>query len=932
MSKLFSTSAIRLPKALSPKRIAQAGKQTHLPNSQSEQYRKWVSLLKAEKMEAVQASMKAFLSGKSALRQWEQFPETLQGILQFADQEGYDFSVQMLWEKVNECEKKNRIREEARKVQVTLEDQLLAEVIQPSGYREEFDLPKVLHTLDLIQQLEEGEGGRPLLVVGKIMAIPHVLPQVWFPLRPCLRRGEQQPGGLQERIENLPNESSRSLDDDCGCNPNQGDDPCNCECSETCVPQNLCCAPITPYIAEVFEVRDEPTCYEEGEIVYIENVIASETRTREYREKIIVKETNEVETNENTFEERNHKVEDKSSIHREITNVLETKISSELKGSLSGKIPLIGDLGVSSQFNSSLDVKTTRKLVRDQSRNVISDAVSRLERKVRTKSVRSLTRESEETSTHTLGPIQADTSRNYHAVNLYRKAEVLSHGPSMVLDINLAEPAELFKALLEKEFGVEKPKRPCISVEEIDPNDYDEYVRCYGFAGLEPPRETPPDFYDTFEIYREKPKGEGKVWDALLPITVPTGYRAVEISIVNNVMHPVSTVLYRYVRVDFGGASLIDTNGHQGAADDYGPKVINVTQSGNAQITMHWVNDFKLVVRVKYEAIPVDNTEWKLEVHRRIMERYAQELAEYEAAREAYEAEKNRIYNGNPERLQEIIQEQIKHAAITYITCQFFEGNNAMRSKVEGCGYPQMDLPETYREGLMVRFIEQAFDWSFLNYVLYQWSWARKCSWADKLGEQSTSPLFQKFLRSGFARVVIRVREGFESNVAYYLTTGQIWGSSGVPPIIGPTYVNIITELREARKNFHADRDGNVTHDTTAGLQPNQVILQGNTDYYAFPTPSTPVFDPLLASEDINREVYIDCKRYKIIAIVEDPGTGNIIITLDRDFAETVDKSYPWSTGALCIGSPWEYKIATDLVRLSKNSECLPCLPVKCPD
>ena len=83
--------------------------------------------------------------------------------------------------------------------------------------------------------------------------------------------------------------------------------------------------------------------------------------------------------------------------------------------------------------------------------------------------------------------------------------------------------------------------------------------------------------------------------------------------------------------------------------------------------------------------------------------------------------------------IQMMMQMQLKHAAISYITCQFFDDNNALKGKVKGCGFPQMDLPETKRESTLVRFMEQAFEWQFMNYMLYPYFWGRKCSWEEKL-------------------------------------------------------------------------------------------------------------------------------------------------------------------------------------------------------
>jgi len=362
------------------------------------------------------------------------------------------------------------------------------------------------------------------------------------------------------------------------------------------------------------------------------------------------------------------------------------------------------------------------------------------------------------------------------------------------------------------------------------------------------------------------------------------------------------------------------------------------------------LNKFETNIRLWFEPDPVDNLPWQLEVHKLLMEKCENDLANYNKALAEFEKSKENHFNKNPAILSEEMKEQLKHAAISYITCQFFDDSDAMKNKVEPCGFPQMDIPETKKEGEFVRFLEQAFEWKFMNYMLYPYFWARKCSWEDKFKEESENHLFTKFLQSGFARVSISVRPGFEDLISYYLQTRRIWGYGGVPPITGDAYVPIHQEIKESKDNFNADREGYLSWDSA--LNKDEIKLFDNLDYYTEDLDpitgnglGTYTFDPDKANVDINREITINCVTYRIVDIKEiDPVSHTIKFTLDRDLevdcccsgnGKEFDDVYlgrelPWSTGAVFIGAPWKFTIPTSLTWLREDGGCLPCYPIEC--
>ena len=116
-------------------------------------------------------------------------------------------------------------------------------------------------------------------------------------------------------------------------------------------------------------------------------------------------------------------------------------------------------------------------------------------------------------------------------------------------------------------------------------------------------------------------------------------------------------------------------------------------------------------------------------------------------------------------------------------------------------GYPQgMDLYESgdcidkiqlgsqldhYAE--QVKFFEQAFDWNLMAYMFYDYFWAHCDKW-KKLFEldDSVDHIFRAFLKSGMGRVVVPIREGFETSVVYYMKSGEIWNGTGMVLVRSP--------------------------------------------------------------------------------------------------------------------------------------------------
>jgi|GEM_PF-1413464 len=760
--------------------------------------------------------------------------------------------------------------------------------------------------------------------------------------------------------EDCPCEELMDKAHDCNCEKSSTD-PCECECDDTCYEQNPCCAKIETFVSELYVVKEEVDCYKPGEIARIENVMIGESRVKEHRHLQREETYNETEEENNTFKERNTQIDERYALNKEIDKLVESELSVDAGVSYSSRA---GNKKTYKKLSASLDVsykqskKDARKIVQDESKNIISSAIERVEKKVRTLSSTRMINEIEEKNTHTFDGAGFSDHENgiYFFVNKESKAQVYSYGVREMIDFYVPDPSLRLKSLLEKEFELEKPEKPCLNIEDINPEDYLKYIQCYGFTDLEKLADLETEISIPFDGGTGSPKqhigdwglrwyGSGGGSDTA-PLVVPDGYEAVEMS------------------TSFGGASF---NGH----DLYGSMSVTVSNSsllhyakpefgttrstiplknleGTHTITVNHLNltsySLKLIVKFRLKSEIIQK--WQIDVYNRIMDKYNKELEAYNRALEEFNRNKQSKFNQNPFMLSETIKEQLKHSALEYITCQFFDAKNGMRNRVKPCGLPQMDIPETEEFAKQVRFWEQALEWKFMNYMLYPYFWADKCTWEDKLNEDAQNGLFKKFLQSGYARVSVSIRPGYEGMIDYFLTIGEIWNGAGTPPLSGINYLPIHQEIKESKDNFNSDRAGYLIWDSafTPALNKDEIIVKGDgRDDYLDTVPSSPTFgqlDPFKVAKDINREVVIDCIVYRIVDVLL--VNGEVILKLDRDLEHKdptlcpndfddryKDKNILWSTGAKFEGAAWKYATPTPHTWL-KEDECLPCYPITC--
>lgn len=940
MPELLRTYVVRNAEQLPQSYVMSVGVQSHPSSLQSQRYTRWSGLSAERRYREVEALMRKFLEGEEAIRSTQQIPAALRKPIEFAEYNGYkfdknefmrQFDVEQLSREFGERDRDGRYSDDSnfKKVYSGLADALIAKTrISDPRFQSAFDEQAALKTLSLVERAYAGRNIQLDMNIDSWYGSPLVLDGILLEMDFCWDVDYTPPP------EDVAGGVVRGK--------------CECKCNTNCVQQNPCCPKITPYVADLYVVKDYLRCYEVGEMSYIENVIQSEVRERKHRtlerEEFVTERTEEI----SSFDEKDHQVDEKFSLEKEIESTVKQELSLDTGVTFNYRWGT-GDLKMTTDIGYNLTKQDAQKSAQKSAKEIMNKAISRLETKVREFSSRKFFRESEETNKHVFGGTDGapnDISRQFYYVNSLRRAQVYNYGRRMLLDIYVPEPSELYKRLVKKQFTLTKPVKPAVTPKQITEENYLTYVETYGLTDVEPPPAPASSASYSFSGGTGEPKQAIDikytwfgapypvvVWNGsgsdVKPdtVVVPNGYRLESMTTSFGDVHFNGHGVNSSLAVDLAGQNLfVDSNGGSRQSVQF---PASPPADGAQAITASSMNttDYKLLVVVHYKLKDEERLKWQTGIYDKIMKGYQQQLADYEAALAKFEEGGERV---NPFLLLEDIREQLKQATISYISCQFYDSMNAMRQKVEPCGFPQPDLQEAKKEGEFVRFFEQAFEWKFMNFVLYPYFWGRKCSWEEKKKQESDNLLFQRFLQAGYAGVSISVRPGFEGHVNYFLKTKQIWGKTGQPPVAGPDFVPIYQEIKEDKDNFNTDRDGKIN--VTNGL--DVVTLNGTDQYWNYGNPSAnpPIAgfpDPNKIAADIDREIFIDCKQYRIVDI-QFLSINSWKIILDRPYEGVDAIDLPWSTGALFIGAPWEFRIPTRLVWLREDARCLPCYPIEC--
>ena len=732
---------------------------------------------------------------------------------------------------------------------------------------------------------------------------------------------------------------------------------CECGCDESCQKPSAHCICVSPYIADLFVIKQELARYEEGDIADIENVLAGESKVRRHRTLYRTESTSETEEETTTSEERDHQVSEKFSLQDEVKTTIDSKVGIDAGVTATLKygeaVTITPHANVTADFSKS----QAENLARSYSKEIVDRSATKLQEKVRKLQVTKIISELVERSKHSIDNTQPGSLHRaglYYWVNKVTHAQVFNYGKHTMFDAILPEPAALFKKLYQDKIQTDKdnnePPKPQETLLTITRTNYDDLLSKYAISTSDDVQ--PPDPQTALQVAFSqnvaKPDGNKNIGfssNEFKTSDIPAGYKAVrmEFDVRANSGHPKSTGDRDEVAISVHVGDtvlLVDTLNEYQAAEDGAPPlplhmatwvgsgsrsmngeegVITVALAGFSSMAFAVSGTVSIICDLKEDAFE----KWQAMIYNLIMADYNRKLEAYNAGNNKND-ELTQIRGRNPFLNREIERNEIKRHIIALLLCNYLNGIGSMMERVAPCGYPEIDFAKLEKDAPIIQFFEQVFEWNYVTYLFYHSMWARKCKWPELIDDDSGDPLFDKFLTAGAARVQVPIRNGMEHYFAWFLKTGQIWGASGTPPVSGDDeYVSMIQELKESEQGDYSDRPGLIQATTNSDV----LKLTGSGFYWDFVNNQV---HTLAVDNDQDRELLVNYKVYRIVKVEQaapgDPYAWNIAI--DRPYPEASATNLKYAVGARYVGAPWEVVIPTELVYLRNPNDKLPTYPL----
>jgi hypothetical protein len=424
----------------------------------------------------------------------------------------------------------------------------------------------------------------------------------------------------------------------------------------------------------------------------------------------------------------------------------------------------------------------------------------------------------------------ADRASVYRWVDKLKLVQVFRYRNRYLIEFEIPEPGAWWRWLLEQPQAREtispKPMPFTLSgnepasesnrlkYEEITPANYQQLGARYLALGLEPP---PEDIIIAGQVSSMSDMGGSNdhVYVVDKSLAVPDGYTAATWQ---------ATVMWS-ARPKLPAGSVTSIHFAVGVAESTNPTILIPSSSGYAggavaqpvfvrgnvgninfgtiPVVAAGLNTDSYTINLTVRCVPNDNgmLRWKISTYERIAAAYADMQRQFDEERRSINDNIPSIADRfSPGRNQEIIKEELKKHVISMLTGVDFNGRGAMIIDAAYNNQPFIDMDAAERYGPEIQFIEQAFEWANISYVLYPYFWAARARWPNVATLDGADPDFVRFLTAGSARVVVPARPGFEAAVQLYSQFGVLWGGGPVPAPNHPGYISIADEIKSLQR------------------------------------------------------------------------------------------------------------------------------------
>lgn len=545
-------------------------------------------------------------------------------------------------------------------------------------------------------------------------------------------------------------------------------------------------------IADLKVINQQLQKYQLGEIAYIENVLSGEERERVHNRLERTEQQLIVETEESSSTEHDLQTTERFALSQELESMQKESRTNEAGVNISASYGVVSIAAHASTQNTN-SAESAIKNARSHTKETVDRAVERIQKRTRRQQTITITNEITETNKHKFSALNGNS-----VVGLYRYVEkvywcqTLNYGSRLMLEFMIPEPAAFFlfsQTTNSKSVGgLTPPDDLTITAADIDESTYLTLAAKYKAQVTEPPKAVQ---YLRIAHFSKKSQES----DAVEKITIDDGYEVVGLY---------AQAMYIYTIGENPNLTFMfgderwDTNPAVGDWPIYKDIYPGIRGEFTVYLTPLYIStDYSVGISLLLQRTDEAFHRWQIATYNAIADAYRQAKDEYDKRVQSLQASQSAIQIKSDADYRNIERLELRRGALELLTSQHFDSFSAIQLINN---IPTIDNAAALSEGPIVQFFEQAFEWNEMTYVFYPYFWGRKTEWLKRLAVSDADPVFSRFLRAGYARVIAPVRKNFENDITFFLETGKIWGREHpgqAPTTHDEDYLSIITEMKE---------------------------------------------------------------------------------------------------------------------------------------
>lgn len=537
-------------------------------------------------------------------------------------------------------------------------------------------------------------------------------------------------------------------------------------------------------VGDLKVVRQQLQRYALGEIAYIENVLTGEVRARNHVRTEKVEQQFTYEEEETASSEKDLQTTERFELSQEIDRQQSESRKTDAGINVSASYGVV-TVAAHAGLSTDESVQESERNARKYTRETISKAAEKLQKRVRKQQTVTTTFELKEENQHSFTAKDKDSVGIYRWVEKEYWCQTFNYGARVMFEVMIPEPAAFYTYAVDNkprgEAQFKAPEEPNFTANDVNESNYLALAARYGAAVSAPPPAFQVSQIAALQGASDPDGNAGK-------FPIDKDYEMIMASpiascrIVANGLAAYSVLISPH---------LWESSEKTWSAGSFYPGV-----RGEAQIAFNgvYVEHYAVSVKVLLSRTRDALAHWKMATFNAIQEAYVALKSDYERKLAALQARRGAPVTARTEaEYRSIEKAELKRSSLQLLTGQDFSLFDSVKRPANAP--PMMDPAEALVEGAYANFFESAFEWDEIVYEFLPYFWGNKDTWLDKLGFSDMDPIFAKFLRAGFAKVLVPVRRGHEAALLYYLETGVLWQGDGAPVITDKFYLSLLSEV-----------------------------------------------------------------------------------------------------------------------------------------